>query len=367
VPEPVQELIIAPDVPAIAVALEPAHTALHSLWLLLRAESISGLGDWVTRTAVALTPQERETLRLVMIGLHYAVVPDKSWPSFPAYLDDLADRDPYALRDKMLQAYADFSPLATDSPVVDIEADMEAALASVEAYVAFLRERFDCGHLDEALEARAYTYVVDPPAMQALIVDHLRHMWDKFLASEWEAVKPMLQDAVTAFQQVDLSAMSRHKAAQFITGQTLRGEKWENSLESYQRVIFVPTAHAGPYLGKFKSGDTLWVLFGARLPQGTRFHAPDLSRAEIIMRLSALTDDNRLRILKLVSEEGEQSSQDIMSHLDLSQSATSRHLTQLSATGYLTERRCSGAKCYELDPERITNTLKAVSSFLLGT
>lgn len=366
-PEPVQELIIAPDVPTVAVALEPAHAALYSLWLLLKAESISGLGDWVTRTAAALTPQERETLRLVLIGMHYAIVPDKSWPSFPAYLDDLANRDPYALRDKMLQAYADSAPLATGSTDVDSEVALEAALASAETYVAFLRERFDCSHLDEALEARAYPYVIDPPAMQKLIVDHLRHMWDKFLASEWEGVRPMLQDAVTAFQQVDLSAMSRHKAAQFITGQTLRGKKWENALESHQRVIFVPTAHAGPYLGKFRSGDTLWVLFGARLPQGVHFHAPDLSRAEIIVRLSALTDDNRLRILKLVSEEGEQNSQDIMNQLDLSQSATSRHLKQLSATGYLTERRCNGAKCYELDPERITNTLKAVSSFLLGT
>ena len=111
------------------------------------------------------------------------------------------------------------------------------------------------------------------------------------------------------------------------TGQTLGETKWKRGLESFERVIFVPTAHAGPYLGKFHGGDTLWVLFGARLPQGVRFHAPDLSRAEIIMRLSALTDDNRLRILKLVSEEGEQSSQDIMSHLTPSQTAQRHRLS----------------------------------------
>jgi ArsR family transcriptional regulator len=94
-------------------------------------------------------------------------------------------------------------------------------------------------------------------------------------------------------------------------------------------------------------------------------HAPDLSRAEIVVRLSALADDNRLRILQLVSEQGELAFQEIMARLTLSQSAASRHLKQLSATGYLSERRCNGAKCYHLDPKRIEGTIQAVSSFLL--
>jgi len=55
-----------------------------------------------------------------------------------------------------------------------------------------------------------------------------------------------------------------------------------------------------------------------------------------------------------------------MTQLDLSQSAASRHLKQLSATGYLSERRREGAKCYSLDPERIEDVLAAVSSYLLS-
>ena len=56
--------------------------------------------------------------------------------------------------------------------------------------------------------------------------------------------------------------------------------------------------------------------------------------------------------------------EDIMLQLELSQSAASRHLTQLTATGYLEERRCEGAKCYTLSPERVENTLRAVAAFL---
>jgi DNA-binding transcriptional ArsR family regulator len=56
-----------------------------------------------------------------------------------------------------------------------------------------------------------------------------------------------------------------------------------------------------------------------------------------------------------------------MTKLDLSQSAASRHLKQLSATGFLAERRCTGAKCYDLNPQRIEDTLTAISLFLLGS
>jgi DNA-binding transcriptional ArsR family regulator len=91
-----------------------------------------------------------------------------------------------------------------------------------------------------------------------------------------------------------------------------------------------------------------------------------LSRNEILVRLGALADDNRLRILKFISDSGEQRSQDIIKALEMSQSAASRHLTQLSATGYLFERRCEGAKCYQLNPERVAETLQALAHFLLG-
>ena len=370
-PGPAEDFIVMPDIPSITVSLEPAQNALHSLLLLIKAKETSGLGDWIIRTAAALTPEELEMHALVMIGFHYALLPEQTWPSFPAYIDHLAACDPIALRDKMLETYARFRPLSgeecpemRDEPVA---VDTEAMLASADAYLSFLRERFDKPHMDEEREARAYTYVIDPPAMQELIVTHLRKMWTEHLAPEWKRVEPMLQDAVRAFGQVDFSAMSRLEAARLITGQALKEEHWERTLEKAGRVIFVPTAHIGPYLSKFWAGDNLWIMFGARLPEGVQFDAPDLSRAEIIVRLNALADDNRLRILKLIAEGGEQRSQDIMKRLDLSQSATSRHLKQLSATGYVIERRCNGAKCYVLDPERIKDTLRAVEIFLMGS
>jgi DNA-binding transcriptional ArsR family regulator len=367
---PEQDLIVIPDEAPVIVALEPVQNAIHSLLLLSKVEHVSGFGDWVARTASALTPEEQRRHKLVTVGFFYAIQPEQGWSSFPAYVDHLASCRPADLRDKLLAAYARIPPLSEGEnrmcygeprPI-----DRDAILKDSDSYLGFLGERFDPDHLDVELETQAYSYVVDPPAMKDLIVSHLRKMWDEYLAAEWEQVKPMLQDAVRACRQVDLGDTGKIEAVERITGREMKDEKWQCVFEGAERVILVPTAHAGPYLGRFRVNNTLWVLFGARLPDGVRFHAPDLSRAEIVMRLSALADDNRLRILRLVSEQGELHSPDIMAALGLSQSATSRHLQQLSATGYLLERRCNSAKCYQLNPERVERTLQAVSSYLLG-
>jgi hypothetical protein len=53
-----------------------------------------------------------------------------------------------------------------------------------------------------------------------------------------------------------------------------------------------------------------------------------------------------------------------MQRLKLSQSTCSRHLTQLSATGYLRARRREGANCYQINGPRIEDTLRALSSYL---
>jgi len=202
--------------------------------------------------------------------------------------------------------------------------------------------------------------------MQDLIVSYMRDTWQKHLAAEWERVRPMLQDAVAAFRQIDLSGMSKLQAAEKILDRKLDESKAQ-AFEQIERLVFVPSAHVGPYIWKTQVGDVLQVLFGARLPRGVQFSAPDLSRAEILVRLNALADSNRLHILQLISEEGEQRSQDVIDRLALSQSTVSRHLKQLVATGYLVERRCNGAKCYKLNPEQITDTLQAISTLLLGS
>jgi DNA-binding transcriptional ArsR family regulator len=361
-PAPVQDIIVTPTVAPIVVSIEPAVNAIHTLLILAKDEGLSGFGEWVTETALTMSSLERRRHRLTMIGFFFAVNPRQSWPSFPAYVDHLAAMPALELRDKLLDAYIHLPCLDVESASEPV--GKEAILASADAYLDFLWGRFRPDHIEEELETHAYAYIVDPSSLKNLIVSHLRHMWDDYLADEWGRVRPMLEEAVIAFGQVDFGGMSKLEAAQFVTGQPLVEEHWAKMLEKADQLVFVPSAHVGSHLGKFKLDDSTAVVFAAHLPEGIQYHAPDLSRADILVRLSALADDTRLQILRLLAEEGEMRSQEIINGLALSQSAASRHLGQLAAAGYLSVRRCEGAKCYRINPERLESTLGAVSAFL---
>ena len=66
-------------------------------------------------------------------------------------------------------------------------------------------------------------------------------------------------------------------------------------------------------------------------------------------------------------EEGEVCAQEVIARLGLSKSSASRHLSQLSATGYLLERQGSGkSKCYRINAERFGETVGALEGFGYG-
>ncbi len=151
-----------------------------------------------------------------------------------------------------------------------------------------------------------------------------------------------------------------------MTGKEISETKWEDQLLNARDLIFIPNAHIGPYIRTAKVQDSLYIYFGAHLPEGSDIRVPELDRAEIVSRISALADDTRLQILQLIAERGEMRSQEIMEVINLSQPSVSRYLSQLTAAGFLQERRANGAKAYILNEDRIEKTLKAVSAFLLG-
>ncbi len=256
--------------------------------------------------------------------------------------------------------------------VPELKPDDERLLADLGSYLQFIEDIYRRKHaekqhdyiFDPAFYTEVHALLNDLPAMQRLIVSHLRDMWRNVLEPEWRRIEPILKEAVAAFQQFDYSGMTVYEAIRAVTGRDMRGY-WEEDLNKAEHLIFIPSVHTGPYITKFGSGSTIVpLIFGARLPEGARVVSPALSRSELLVRLSALADDTRLRILELLAEHDELCAQDIITLLDLSQSAASRHLRQLTATGYLIERRQEVAKCYSLNRERVNDTFRALKRFL---
>ena len=360
---PKPETLVMPDVMTVDIQLDQVQTFINSMLLLVQSEEYSGLNPWIYETVGALTPEQKVDHDLVVIGVHQAILPTRFWNDIPSYLADLGSTDPIALRDKVLDAYIKYEPCSEAEEI--LEADKKTLLADADFFLKYLVNKFGKDGVDPEIETKAHGLLNEPIQMQKLIVSHLSFMWEEFFKTEWERIEPMLADAVMAFEEVDFGGMSREEVIKYITGSDITPECWKQDPPGANRLVFVPSAHNGPYLGRFHYKNTLGIIFGARLPKDTEIHAPDLSRNEITIRLGALADDVRLHILKLIAEEGELRSQEIIDRLELSQSAASRHLKQLSATGYLIERRCSGAKCYTLNEERVQDTLRAVAAFLL--
>lgn len=347
------------------ISLDPVRNAIASMMLLAKDEEMPGSGAWIAQTRAKLSADELFKHKLVIIGFFFTFQPEGEWASFPDYLKALEKSDPVAMRDKMLKTYSEICIDCDEKDPVAEEVDWDQVLSSVETYLGFLRGRFGDTYIEEEIETKAYEYVLDPPAMKSLIVDHLRWFWDEHLSAEWRRVEPILQESVRAFQNTNFEKMDRLEMTRYITGQDLDETTWDESLEHAERITFIPSAHIGPYVTRLHCGTLLAVVFGARQPEDASVRIPELDRADIVARMSALADDTRLRILQMIKHKGEMRSQDIIDEVGMSQPSVSRYLKQLTATGYLQERRVNGAKAYVLNRDRIEKTLAAVHTFLL--
>jgi ArsR family transcriptional regulator len=358
------ELISTQSKTAVQFKLEQASILFNSLMMLNKGEENLGYNSWLAETAVSMTAEQRHTNLVITEGLHYAVSPHQSWPSFTAYIDYLAAVDPITLRDRLFEGYNSME-CKIDNP---LPFNYDRVMASADTFIDYLSERFPREYIDVPSETAAYHLLQEPAVMQTTIVNHLRNMWTTYLAAEWERVQPMLNACINAFEEMDLSNKSPLEIVELAIGKETP-EHWDSlwqRLDEFDQIILIPSPHLGPYMRVFKEPRRLWLLFGARLPTGSTVNSPELSRSELLVRLNALADDSRLHILQLLHEEDELCSRDIMEQLNMSQSAASRHLKQLSATGYIVERRRDSAKCYRLNAERVEDTVQALSHFLLG-
>jgi len=363
----VRDRLLAPKIVTVSFALEPVYNVLESMSDLTEVNRLSGFSDWIVQAAMNLPPERKRVNRLLFGACepYFMALPlDQNWTSFPAFLDHLAAYDAVKLRDSMLAHLCKPTQEVADGVTPPAPAQL---LGSLEAYIAWhqavLQEH---GHSETDVELLAWSHRLlnDPPALLNTTVTHLRVMWHEVLAEEWVHNLPMLEESVAAFNKVDFSGLTALEAIRAVTGRDLRG-KWADSLNPVEHIVFVPSPHIGPYVSKFMGDKVIRLIFGARLPKGIKIDQSAVSRSELLVRINGLADDARLRILDLLRQEGEMCAQDIIARLGMSQSSVSRHLSQLSATGYLTERRRDVAKCYSLNTDRIEETLRALSSFLL--
>jgi hypothetical protein len=220
---------------------------------------------------------------------------------------------------------------------------------------------------------------------------HLEQLWEAGLASEWQQLThgrmAPLQVAISVYAQLlnpatpgpPLSQWARPgpegtrqldqgstaaEAFHEFTGRTLPPSIWAPPA-GVERIVLIPSAHTGRHVSTWYADGTLRVFFTPPAQVAYLLRRSQPGHTELLSRVNALADDTRLRILELIAEHDELSSQEVITRLNLTQSTVSRHLKQLQV--YLTERRGEGAnKIYSLNPIQLNVTIRALERLAAG-
>ncbi len=358
-----REFIITPIELDIKFQLQQASVLENSLHLLGSTDHSSGYDQWLYDTRAALTDDEWLRHKVVM-GAQYNHVTFTEHMTFTDYIEALSKVNPVDMARQSVEWLDTHEDLPSS---IEAMVSEEAYIDAMKLHHAKKQEiKGFAIEVDEDEARLMYSLVKQPDRLHAVVIDHLTMMWERFVEAEWNKRKPALMEAHEANKQVDYSGMSPFDVIDAVTGRDMRGH-FNDYIERSNTLILSPSPHVGPYIGfhEDRQNRIIHLFYRARLPKGVTSVSKALGRSEILVRLNALADDTRLQMLELLMEHGELCAQDFINLLDLSQSSASRHLRQLTASGYLTERRKEVAKCYQINTDRIDDTLSALRQYLV--
>lgn len=362
------------------VKLAPAYSALSSIALLEDVEESEALGEWVVQTLAKLDEETLERQHIISWGLGpeclaNAIDQDISDLDFPTYLRLLKETDPIRIRDKIWHS-------RLHSPHVQVlidefpEPDAKHLLSDKDKFVDFFITQFKGEGFKKKLSSgtfeHTYELMQNPVQLRDFVVDHLTGIWESYLEAEWANIFPILQDVVDAFQTVDLDNLPVFEMIQKVTRRDIKAIFKEEELLKFRQILFVPSVHNGPYIMWAGNQETLWLTFSAHLPKGQAVNefasqsAALLNQSELLNRLKALADENRIQILNALKDGEQLSTQDIMARFRLSKSAASRHLRQLRANSIIDEIRGEDGvkKFYRLNPANGKRTLASLADLI---
>jgi DNA-binding transcriptional ArsR family regulator len=332
----------------VSFELAPTHNVLLSMMVVGSEEPTAN--EWVEQTAHSLKPDERHRHRLVFEGLGEAITPTTEDTAFEAYLAALANAAPRVLRDRVVDRFASIAGVPPTS-----------LLADADTFIAAVARAYGDARFDRVLWQEVHSLLIEPSTLHDLVVAHLGAMWER-VAPEWRRHQATLASEVRALR-ARIGSVKGLDAVRNVLGADVP-EAIRAQLDGVERVVVVPSPHAGPLAMRFGSATTTWLFVQAGAVKRTSGRPP-AKREELVGPLAALADSTRLHILELLAQGGPTLAQELLAQLDVSQPSLSRHLKQLTGTGYVTERRDTGAnKRYEFNSATLEWTFRSLTHLL---
>jgi hypothetical protein len=306
---------------------------------------------------------------LVFDGLRDALMPEREQNTgdFPAYLKDLSEQDPYAIRDRVLERLRSRFARRVSSEGLSAAPDTARLLSDVQAYLTCVEYVQVDVLFDAGLHREVHSLLNDAPALHAMLVSHLEALWKTTFAAEWKRVQRSLR------WQVDMFTLGLDEEATIgevfytLTGRELPVDI-AGRLTGAREIILVQSWHTGRNVTLWEDEESIRLFFSEPPNYDVALlRSTPVGRPELRARLSALADETRLHILELLAAQDELPAQDIIAALGLSQSNVSRHLKQLVTAGFVYERRGEGAnKTYRLSSFYFDRTARALQQIASG-
>ncbi len=344
-------------------AAEPVYNALCSICLLSQGQ-LDNMSSWVDATKQHLTDEERQQAKR---ACHVApFVEPETGADLPSLLDRLADVDPSEIRAvdaTRLRQKATIHLATTDIPAI------QDLVSNRDAYVDLLARLCAAqgceDDFDRTEEEAVFDELHDGTVYRDKLVSGVRHLWEQYLSEEWPRVEPVIETSVKAFESIEIPGGTIEDQLKFITERETIPEEWLATMNEAREVVFIPSVHIGPFMALFEyDGSTAYLVGRARIPEGSAVHAAELNRSDLLIRLDALSDATRLRVLELAGERDTITAQEVIDALELSQSSASRQLTQLTATGLLAVDGTERTKRYRLNAARIDQVFSGLKEML---
>ncbi len=335
------------------------YDLLNTIVLMINASQVEGLDQWIYATQTALPPTLQRDMELPLMLVFKS-------PTLHNQLQALPPDDPIHHEFEALLTWLqtrsedDFHAFMKDTlqHMSKEHAEISDAMASedTEALKACL-----CEELEEDQVERTLTLFRNPANLKAQVISVITRFWEQFYSQAYAICHPIMERSVHYHRQ-------QHYTGDLPTIFTaVTGRHFPESYEAYkdvEQVTFIPSCYIGPYVTLYVSETHpvhATVHYNCRPTSGpAETRASDTPAIQdLFPPLKALADETRLQILAFLNG-AEHYAQEIVEHLDISQSAVSRHLRLMISGGVLNVRKEENMKYYTVNEE----TLRALSAQL---
>lgn len=352
--------------PVLQVQFRPSLAAdmLNVLNLLASASSIEGFDTWVYATYAALSPALRAAIDQVLVLTQKSNVISSRLGQIES--DHPAHTD-FAALIAWLDAFTeqDFENIVADTlqhldSCCSDELDAPLSLDDVDGLRSALATKFDDEQLDRALHL-----IHNPVELKAQFISVLARFWERFYREEIQRCRPLMQRSAENHRRQNYRG-NLSTVFSAVTGRRMPEMHFDPQL--VERVVFIPSAHIGPYITAHTVGDppsTLTVHYNCR-PTGALESDETPVVRDLFPPLKALADETRLQILSLLDGR-ELYAQEIVARLDITQSAVSRHLKLMVIGDLLTVRKKDSMKYFAINEDTLEAVAESLKKFRAKT